>query len=307
MPQQHIQRILNDLGLQQGSLERADSASHEVWIGTSHVVRFHGLGPPGRLAHEARVAARLPSEALYPNVVATGWTDGHDWMVTERVPGEMLSAVWPGLSVEGRRRAITEFAHALRHVHSVDPDGLEPPCLFGGMPFVPRDAMAQRTVAYLRDGDGDRDLLDRAAELATRSARSVDDPADALVHGDLNFNNILWDGRVTAVLDFEWARAEARDVDLLSFMSFCRHAVLCVPEHVEAITDAQQYIDAPRWLHDAYPELFAHPHLRERLVFYDLARWASDLRRPTPAARELAQNMIVDIVEGNGAADSFTW
>lgn len=303
----HILRILRELGLPEGPLERAESDSNEVWIGPTHVVRFHGEGPPGRLKHDAGVASRLPAEALHPKVVASGWTDVHDWTVLERAPGEMLSVVWPSLSVEERRQAITQFGDALKHVHAVTPDGLEPPCLFGGMPLIRRDAVAQETLRLLREADGETALLDRVAALASSLVAFVTDPADALIHGDLNFNNILWSGRVTALLDFEWARAEARDVDLLSFLAFCGDAVLCVPESVQSITKPEQYEDAPRWLRDAYPGLFEHPRVHERVTFYGIARWAQGLHRSAPGERRLAHDKLVEIVEGRGPASLLSW
>src|SRR5207244_10525910 len=129
------------------------SASEEGWVRPTHVGRYPGLGPAGRLAHEARVATRLPPAALHPKVVATGWDADHDWLVIERARGEMLSVAWPSMSLEERRRAITQFGAALRAVHDVTPDGLEPPCLFGGMPLVRRDNAASETLRLLDEAD----------------------------------------------------------------------------------------------------------------------------------------------------------
>lgn len=301
-PPARIVQILSELGLPAGLLERADSDSNDVWIGSEHVVRYHGLGPPGRLAHEALVAKRLPAEALHPRVIAAGWTDGHDWLVLERASGESLSVVWPTLSDQQREQAITDFAVALRHVHAVVPDGLAPPCLFGGLPYIRRDEVVSETLRLLDDIERDRLLLDRVTKLASELSAYVDDPACNLIHGDLNFNNILWDGGVTALLDFEWGRPDARDVDLLSFVAFCDDAVLCVPERVESLTTAEMYEAAPTWLHAAYPELFGHDRVRERVTFYGIARWAQGLHRSEPGQRRLAMRKLREIVDGEGPA-----
>jgi hygromycin-B 7''-O-kinase len=300
----HIVQILRDLGLAESPIERAESESNEVWMTPTHVVRYHGLGPPGRLEHESRVAERLPPEALHPRVVASGWTDGHDWTVQERAPGQALSTAWPAMGPDERKQAIAQLGDALRFVHGVAPDGLVPPFAFGGMPVIARADVVPETLRLLREGDGDRQVLDRATAIAERTARFVDDPADALIHGDLNLNNVVWNGRVTALLDFEWARADARDVDVLSFLSFCRHAVLCVPESVEALTKDDDYVDAPAWLREAYPELFSAGHLHERVTFYEIARWAQDLHRPTASSRALAHRMLADVVNGFGASEA---
>lgn len=298
----YIVQILRELALPDGPLERADSDSNEVWIGPAHVVRFHGLGPPGRLAHEALVAKRLPAEVLHPTVIASGWVDDHDWLVLERAAGESLSVVWPTLSDEQREQAITDFGVALRHVHAVDPDGLDPPACVGGLPFIRRDDTVSETLRFLGDVDGDRLLLDGVIELTSELAAFVDDPPRNLVHDDLNFNNILWDGRVTALLDFEWARPDARDVDLMSIVAFCDDAVVCVPESVAAVTTAEMYAPVPIWLHEAYPELFSHDRVRERVTFYGIVRWAQGLHHPEPGYRRLAMQKLRYIVDGEGPA-----
>ena len=42
------------------------------------------------------------------------------------------------------------------------------------------------------------------------------------VHGDLTFENVLWDGdQVTALIDFEWARGAPSDLELDVLLRFC--------------------------------------------------------------------------------------
>ena len=58
------------------------------------------------------------------------------------------------------------------------------------------------------------------------STRAVLDPFDVArrsIHGDLHFQNVLWDGEhgARAVLDLEFARAAPPDLDLDVFLRFC--------------------------------------------------------------------------------------
>jgi hypothetical protein len=114
------------------------------------VVRYRIIGPTGRLSHEASVAALLPPEALYPTVIAHGWDGPNDWLVTERIPGESLYAVWPRLSVREREGATHGMAIAARAIHGAPAQHLQPPCLFGGALVVARtkfiDASATSSV-----------------------------------------------------------------------------------------------------------------------------------------------------------------
>ena len=75
--------MLRALRLPFASLEPAVSHSSAVWLTPDYVLHYHLTGPPGRLEHEARVAARLLPEALYPEVIAVGRDGDHDWLVTD--------------------------------------------------------------------------------------------------------------------------------------------------------------------------------------------------------------------------------
>src|SRR5690349_11787471 len=135
------QHILRSLGLPDSPLEPVESFSNAVWLTHDHAIHYHIIGPSGRLEHEARVAARLPPEALYPAVLAVGRDADHDWLVTQRVHGVALSEVWPWLSPRDRRDAIHQAAHALRSLHHAPALDLVPPCLQRGEPVLTRPAL----------------------------------------------------------------------------------------------------------------------------------------------------------------------
>ena len=98
--------ILRALGLPAASLAPVESYSSAVWLSGDYVLHYHTNGPVGRLEHAARVATRLAPEALYPEVLAVGRDGAHDWLVTRRVPGIVLSAAWSWLTRAERCDAI---------------------------------------------------------------------------------------------------------------------------------------------------------------------------------------------------------
>lgn len=257
--------ILRDLGLSDTHIEPVESYSHAVWLTAEHVVHYHVIGPVGRLEHEARVAERLPAEALYPEVVAVGRDGEHDWLVTKRVPGVPLSAAWPWMSQRDRRDAIFQAAAALCAVHHAPVTDLIPPCLQGGAPTLSRRALIERLLAAGLVG-------------LSPLADAVDDGSDIMAHGDFNFNQVMWcDGRVTALLDLEMSHAESPDWDLPSFLGFCADPARMVPEHLEEASRPEEYRDAPGWLRQAYPEMFGHPRQRDRLLLHFLVFRADEL------------------------------
>jgi phosphotransferase family enzyme len=257
--------LLRNLGLSDSGIEPVESYSHAVWLTAEHAVKYHIIGSVGRLEHEARVAERLPAEALFPEVIAVGREGEHDWLVTKRVPGVPLSAAWPWMTQQERRNAIFQAADALRAVHYAPAQDLIPPCLQGDAPTLSRRALIERLLAA--------GLVDLSPLVD-----AVDDGVPVMAHGDFNFNQVMWcEGRVTALLDLEMSHAEAPDWDLAPFLGFCADPARCVDASLEAVSHPEDYRDAPSWLRQAYPEMFARPRQRDRLLLHLLVFRAEEL------------------------------
>ncbi len=156
----------------------------------------------------------LPSEVGYPPIVQHGGEIGSDWLILERIPGVPLSRAWPNMTMQQRRRAVSQLADRLKVIHStICPrlDGL------GSVPQLLDSAPtgAQAVTRLLESIDEaarlpnvDPAVMGEAADLVT-SICSALDPFDSstIVHGDLTFENIMWNGTdIAAMLDFEFAR-----------------------------------------------------------------------------------------------------
>jgi Phosphotransferase enzyme family len=275
--------LLRDLGLSDTPIEPVESYSHAVWLTAEHVVHYHVIGPAGRLEHEARVARRLPAEALYPEVIAVGRDGEHDWLVTRRVAGVPLSAAWPWMTRRDRREAIFQAAAALRAVHHAPAMDLIPPCLQGGAPTLSRRALMEQLLAA-----GLRSLSPLAG--------AVDDAPSVMAHGDFSFNQVMWcDGRVTALLDLEMSHAEAPDWDLPSFLGFCADPARMVPQHLEAASRPEDYREAPSWFCEAYPEMFAHPRRRDRLLLHLLVFRAEELLADPARVHQIVSGSLEEV------------
>lgn len=101
----------------------------------------------------------------------------------------------------------------------------------------------------------DQDVLDKiAARLAGVAGRiTISRDADVVLHGDCTPANVLVrDGRVVALLDFEWSRRGPRDIEVtLPVFSVWAGGPPMLP-----------------WLADFYPELFQVPDFGQRQWFY---------------------------------------
>jgi hypothetical protein len=136
----------------------------------------------------------------------------------------------------------------------------------------------------------DAHLVDTIASMVHELAPTIMPFSDAtLVHGDLTFENVLWDGqRITAVLDFEWSRGAPPDVDLDVLLRMCAYPFLHVAADYEKQTRPVDYVDVPRWLADDDPELFAAPRLADRLTLYAIAYDVRELLAFPPQAQPRA-------------------
>lgn len=252
------------------------SVTNEVWLAGDHVIRVN-RHPVQRLYREAILADVLPAEVGIPHVVKYGGIIGADWTVVDRVPGQVLSRCWPSMSREQRRKAVSDLAYRLRHLHQwVCPEpipAIDSPQLLDSS----EDHPVERVVAALsraQDLDHVDPVMILEAKAIVRDTAGTLDPFDAktFVHGDLHFENVMWDGeQVTAILDFEWSRAAPPDLELDVFLRFCAYPELHVAEDYEHLTRADDYADVPWWLAEDYPELFDVPNQFERMRIYAIA------------------------------------
>lgn len=273
-------------------LEPASSVTNEVWIGHEVVVRVNSL-PNNRLRREADLASKLPPEVGYPRIIAYGGDLGADYLVLERLDGHPLSRWWPRMTHGQRREAIRQLAHKLAAIHATPAPHMaqlyKAPQLLNaardGSDAVQPLREALEKVATLPHVDPM--LIADVAHIVEQSARYLT-PFDmpTLVHGDLTFENVLWNGeRITAILDFEWSRSGPPDLDLDILLRFCAYPQLHVAPDYESLTHADDYADVPWWLAEDYPELFDAPYVFERVRLYGIAWDVKELLEFPPQAQ----------------------
>ena len=258
-------------------LTRAHSVTNEVWLTADHVIRVNRR-PDHRLHREALLGPVLPPEVRYPKIVAYGAGTGFDWLIVGRSPGRPLSRCWPDMSEARRRDAVRQLAGVLKALHATTaPDGLDDV----GAPQLLERGPGQSAVAPLLAG------LERARGLANvgtglvdllidivRSTQSLIQPFDVptLIHGDLTFENVLWDGdTIAGLIDFEWSRPAPPDLELDVLLRFCAYPELHVADDYVEETAKQNYRVVPHWMRDHYIDLFTTRHALERLRLYAIA------------------------------------
>jgi hygromycin-B 7''-O-kinase len=270
-----------------GTPVRVNNAVNEVWHCGAYILRVNPRPRSTRLQHEAALLCELPAEVRAPQPIAAGSAPWGEWMVTTRLPGQELSRAWTRLRPHERKRSVTELAGALRSLHGTVAPLHLPPVDVADCPH----ALPVRRLLGLIAGAGelpevDRRVMEAVADRLVEKADALDLDNNTLVHGDLHMENVLAgpEGEVTGVLDFEWSRPGPPDLDLDVLL----HSLADPSLHLESggggRLERRDFDDVVGWLRDAYPELFSHPRLADRLWVYRLAYDMHALIARPPAA-----------------------
>ncbi|UYO95778.1 aminoglycoside phosphotransferase family protein [Microbacterium sp. M28] len=282
-----------------------------AWIGDDIIVRVNNREQfRDAYRHEARVVDLLDgTEVPHARHIADG--DGPDgtWYVSERLPGRTLHEAWPSMDSGTRRSTIESLGAALHALHRVPaPEGLRPPWMIDALAGDPWPAFHPPTVdAALHHLDAAQQRPDRDEQLLAIVSDWIHDrlvlfarDEPVLVHGDVHGSNVMVDqGRVTGLIDFAEALAQAADAELDTILRWCALASAYPPTPAGQGLSPSSLAQVPEWLRGAYPDLFASGHLRERLNFYDMNReLALYAQLPLPDGRSAARERILRVLDG---------
>jgi aminoglycoside phosphotransferase (APT) family kinase protein len=287
-PADRARHVIDYAGLPpEHSLERSRTGqSYEIWFYGPYVLRINPEPRERYLVREYAIMRKLPPEACGPRLVVYGVDDEAEWIIMRRAAGQRLTLAWREMTHSQRRAAVRQLAAILKAVHSTPPP--------------PEVDTVYETALLLKQAQEDIKqaiglphvdpiVLRAAADFIRQHSVAFSVPATmGFVHGDVNFDNLIWDGqRVTALVDYDRAQAAALDYELDTFLRFLAHPKLFVAQHEERFIDAEHFGPLPiHWLREDYPALFDNPYLSQRLDLYSLVYDVEMLLQSPPAAVE---------------------
>jgi hypothetical protein len=293
-----LARVLGTLRRDGATAVSLPSFSNDAWRLGDVVLRICYRGDRGRFEREALVTSALPGKV--PRLLDYGRDDDLAWQVTAWTDGIPLADVWPDLGVQARQRAITELGETLAELNEYAlPDAVR------GVLLAPRpvgdvsaDAVVGADINPLPVPRA-RLLLEPAAQLPGVDAGLIEEvaarfdelePLDpcsdgsladhhggTVVHGDAHPHNVLWDDGVVCVLDWEWVRLAAPQLDVEPFL------YRGYDSSVALAADSGRIIG---WLADAYPAAFAGPDLVRQMWLIELAITLRDVLIAPPTCPE---------------------
>jgi len=203
-------------GIDFANAKRAGGWTNATWLADGRALRLSIKPGSEAIRREARLAALLPLDTGYPTILETGVTEGYEWSLSMEIAGESLGQVWHGLNWNERITALRQLWQKAQAVHSVE---------------ISAAAYLSRHQAWFNVINPEQAAV-QAAGLAHQgilSAHQVDILDNALFrywtalskagcvlnHGDLTLDNAIWnEGRVVALLDFEFAVIAPAELDL---------------------------------------------------------------------------------------------
>lgn len=189
-------------------------------VNDAYVIRFDGLdgladAPVSRFYGEQRAYAALKAAGIpAPEVIAVDTRRAlvpQDYIVMTRVSGHPVIDTWDDLTPPQRERLAVEAGEILARMHAIPFQtygrlyGQEQ--VYGSWREYIQAYFARYAAQALAEQVLDRALIARLERALTRHSGLLASVTEArLIHWDYHFENILQqDGKITGVLDFEWA------------------------------------------------------------------------------------------------------
>lgn len=226
-----------------------------------------------RLERETILIQNLAGQIPVAKVLAFGHEQGFFFQVQQYMPGQKLYAIWKNLSADEQYTIAAELASSLKVLHSVkftDFGNSQP----GSQQYATWiDYLTDQyhnTVAEIRDLNIRMvpGFIEMALDYLEEHKHVLQGGDPTLVHSDLNLGNILAEnGKITAILDFEFAMQAPADYELQAIEAFCLYPNDWMEEG-NAVYCSADFASLIPLIRTHYPALFKVPNLRERLNVY---------------------------------------
>lgn len=173
-------------------------------IGQNAVLKLAPFpGHRGRFNHELAVSGlRLPGVAS-PEILETGVSEDHEWIVQTRLPGRPAFELWPEMTALQKMALMERLAECVTEIqsHRVDPNLLH-------SRFESWGVHVRTAVDRAIDNAAEAiptSASDRARERADEWTQPLAESGHVTCHGDLWFGNLLVDddGKLTGIIDWD--------------------------------------------------------------------------------------------------------
>ena len=176
--------------------------------------------------------------------------------ILEKVSGKTLYELWYRLSDSERIKIVIQIIDILKPFHSKEVKGYD---------FL---EMLKTKILYLKDKCNlDNELFN---DLINMCYKYFKKNTFGLIHGDLHFDNFMYDGTNLHLLDFERCMVAPIDYDFRIFSKYNSQPYLWASAKTDMLTVESDYQDLMSMFLENYKELNEIPYINERLDFYSI-------------------------------------
>ena len=176
--------------------------------------------------------------------------------IIEKVSGKTLYELWYRLSDSERIKIVIQIIDILKPFHSKEVKGYD---------FL---EMLKTKILYLKDKCNlDNELFN---DLINMCYKYFKKNTFGLIHGDLHFDNFMYDGTNLHLLDFERCMVAPIDYDFRIFSKYNSQPYLWASAKTDMLTVESDYQDLMSMFLENYKELNEIPYINERLDFYSI-------------------------------------
>lgn len=210
--------------------------------------------------------------AKVPEVVDAGKTESGDYLLTRFLKGRTVAPDWFTFTKVQQESLMEQLAEQLQILHSIS---------FAkyAIPRPKEDDSWKEALRVYTDLDGiDVNGLDHKTQenvglvkhFYSEHERLLDHATPpVLVHNDLHFENILHvDGKLTGLIDFDFARQAPKDYELWHLIDFLQDPRYYLDGPNEAVWDGFVLTDELTWLRKYYSDLFTNRNLPDLQRLY---------------------------------------
>lgn len=249
--------------------------NHVFLVNDKYIVRIGARENTfSRLKLETELLQNIADDIPAPKILVLGQYENYAYQVQAFVAGKPLHHSWLDLSPEQKDHIVCALASYLKVLHQNTfaefgfyCDGKRD---HSWLKFCEHEFYNTLEEAHAPNYCIPMVVLQATENYFERHKHVLHTASPVLVHRDLWPGNILInDGKISAILDFEFAIQAPRDYELLLIEQFCLYPNDFVEENNEIYTTAD-FADYFQLLKKHYPELFAVRDLRERLNLYHI-------------------------------------
>lgn len=176
--------------------------------------------------------------------------------IMEKVSGQTLYEIWNFLSNKERKEMAIRIINILKPLHLKEVND------YDFLNYIKKKIIDLKDKCNL-----DEDLFKLLIELANKYFQ---ENKFGLIHGDLHFDNFIYDGINLYLIDFEYNMPAPIDYEFRIFNTCKILPYLWASSKTDMITIEDDYQDLIDMVLDNYPELANIKYIKERLEFYSI-------------------------------------